>query len=409
MDMRIWKQPLLLLAVVGISNLGAWVYFIALNLIVLEMTQSPFAVSVLYILVPFAALCANVWSGSIIDRTDTRRLMMWLDALRAVVVFSLAFIDSLALIYVLVFVLNVASSVFESASLVYMTKLVPSGDRQRFNALKNFVQSAGFILGPAIAGLLFMIGTPTFAIQLNALALLVSAGILSLLPKLFTASDEVEVFSLRMIIEDWKTVVRFTSTMRYVTLVYILFCVMTIFMSGLDSLEASFATQVLGFSESRYGFLVSVAGAGIIAGSIINATFSARMTLPFLISFGAVLTPVGYLVFAFSESFVLAAVGFFLLTFALSFANTGFLSFYQNNVPTDLMGRFSGVINVAESVLIIGLTFGIGLLAEYVGIRSTYVAFSLAFLLVGLVTVPVVLERSKRGLYEAVVVEENVS
>jgi MFS family permease len=407
--MNTWKHTLLLLTGVCISNLGAWVYFIALNLIVLEMTQSPFAVSVHYILVPLAALCANVWSGSVIDRTDTRRLMMWLDALRAVVVFSLAFIDSLALIYLLVFLLNIASSVFESASLVYMTKLVPSGDRQRFNAMKNFVQSAGFILGPAIAGLLFMIGTPALAIQLNALALLVSVGILSLLPKLFTARDEVEVFNLRMILDDWKTVVRFASTMRYVTLVYGLFCVMTIFMSGLDSLEASFATQVLNFSESRYGFLVSVAGAGIIAGSIINATFSARLTLPFLISFGAILTPVGYLVFAFSESFVVAAVGFFLLTFALSFANTGFLSFYQNNVPTDLMGRFSGVINVAESVLIIGLTFGIGLLAEYVGIRSTYVAFSLAFLLVGLVTVRVVLERSRQALYTSALHEEEAS
>lgn len=407
--MHTWKHPLLLLTGVGISNLGAWVYFIALNLIVLDMTQSPFAVSVLYILVPLAALCANVWSGSVIDRTDTRRLMMWLDALRAVIVFSLAFIDSLALIYVLVFLLNIASSVFESASLVYMTKLVPSSDRQRFNALKNFVQSAGFILGPAIAGLLFMIGTPELAIQSNALALLMSVGILALLPTLFVAREEVELFNLRMILEDWKTVVRFASSMRYVTLVYGLFCVTTIFMSGLDSLEASFATQVLGFSESRYGFLVSVAGGGIIAGSIINATFSARMTLPFLISFGAILTPVGYLVFAFSESFVVAAVGFFLLTFALSFANTGFLSFYQNNVPSDLMGRFSGVINVAESVLIIGLTFGIGLLAEYVGIRSTYVAFSLAFLLVGLVTVRVVIKRSRRALYETVVVEENVS
>lgn len=407
--MQSWKQPLLLLTGVGISNLGAWVYFIALNLIVLEMTQSPFAVSVLYMLVPLAALCANVWSGTVIDRTDTRRLMLLLDALRAVVVFSLAFIDSLALIYVLVFLLNIASSIFESASLVYMTKLVPSGDRQRFNAMKNFVQSAGFILGPAIAGLLFMIGSPTLAIQLNALALLVSVGILSLLPTLHTAREEVEVFSVRMIIEDWKTVVRFASTKRYVTLVYSLFCVMTIFMSGLDSLEASFATQVLDFSESRYGFLVSVAGAGIIAGSIINATFSTRLTLPFLISFGAIMTPVGYLIFAFSESFVVASVGFFLLTFALSFANTGFLSFYQNNVPSELMGRFSGVINVAESILVIGLTFGIGLLAEYVGIRSTYVAFSILFLVIGIMTVRIVQARSRRSFYETVEYEEQVS
>jgi len=62
--MRTWKQPLLLLAGVGISNLGAWVYFIALNLIVLEMTQSPFAVSVLYILLPLAALCAQARSST---------------------------------------------------------------------------------------------------------------------------------------------------------------------------------------------------------------------------------------------------------------------------------------------------------------------------------------------------------
>ena len=254
-----------------------------------------------------------------------------------------------------------------------------------------------------------MIGSPTLAIQLNALALLGSVGILALLPTLYTARDEVEVFSVRMIIEDWKTVVRFASTKRYVTLVYSLFCVMTIFMSGLDSLEASFATQVLDFSEGRYGFLVSVAGAGIIAGSIINATFSTRMTLPFLISFGATMTPVGYLIFAFSESFVVASVGFFLLTFALSFANTGFLSFYQNNVPSELMGRFSGVINVAESILVIGLTFGIGLLAEYVGIRSTYVAFSILFLVIGAMTVRIVQARSRRSFYETVEYEEQVS
>ncbi|WP_201739008.1 hypothetical protein [Exiguobacterium sp. SH4S7] len=64
---------------------------------------------------------------------------------------------------------------------------------------------------------------------------------------------------------------------------------------------------------------------------------------------------------------------------------------------------------MVESILIIGLTFGIGPLAEYVGIRSTYVAFSHAFLLVGLVTVRVVLERSKQGLYEPVLYEEKPS
>ncbi|MCA0980288.1 MFS transporter [Exiguobacterium aestuarii] len=393
------KTSALLLVSVGISNLGAWVYFIALNLIVLEMTGSPFAVSVLYVLVPLASLISNLWSGSLIDRVDTRRLMMILDGLRAFLVFSLGWIESLWFIYGIVFLLNVMSSLFESSSLVYMTQLVPASNRQKFNAMKNFVQSSGFILGPMIAGLLFLVGSPTTAIFVNAFALVASVGMLSRLPSHLRTNASIESFSVRLIIEDWKVVIRFASNARYVTIIYGLFCVMTIFMSGLDSLEASFATQVLHLSESRYGFLVSIAGIGIIVGSLINSRWSHRLSLSFCIGFGAIMTPVGYLLFAGSSSFTMASIGFFILTFALAFANTGFLSFYQHHVPVEIMGRFSGVINVTESLFVILLTFGNGLLAEMVGIRPVYLAFSIVFFLVGCYTIYVIRDRSKREYF----------
>ncbi|MCY1691331.1 MFS transporter [Exiguobacterium sp. SL14] len=155
-----WKYPGLLLLGVGVSNIGAWVYFISLNLIVLERTGSAFAVSVLYILLPISALLTSLWSGSVIDRINQRRLLVLLDVARAILVFSLTLIDSLFVLYVLVFILNIGNTLFETSSLIYMTKLVPENSRQRFNALKNFIQSAGFILGPSIAGFLFLIGSP---------------------------------------------------------------------------------------------------------------------------------------------------------------------------------------------------------------------------------------------------------
>ena len=134
-----WKHPALLLSSVGISNLGAWVYFIALNLIVLERTNSAFAVSILYMLVPIAALLSSFWSGTVIDRVDKRNLMVLLDLSRAVLIAVLPWIDSLFVLYTLVFFINIGSSLFESASLIYMTKLVSKNNRQRFNALKNFI------------------------------------------------------------------------------------------------------------------------------------------------------------------------------------------------------------------------------------------------------------------------------
>lgn len=401
MKLSKWKDPVLLLLGIGISNLGAWVYLIALNLIVLDMTGSPLAVSILYILIPIATLCTNFWSGSFIDRLNKRNLMISLDVIRATFILALPFMNSIALIYMFVFVINIASSIFGPTSMVYMTKLVPKEDRQRFNALRNFINSCGFILGPSIAGVLFMFGSPYLAIQLNAVALFLSALIIFLLPNLELRNEKVtsEKVSIAIIATDWKKVVGFSKLNIHVALVYVLFSGVIVFMSALDSLEAAFATEVLSLSESTYGFLVSVAGIGIISGSLVNALFTKYLKLNILIGFGSILTSVGYLIFAFSNDFIWAAIGFLTLTFALSFANTGFLTFYQNNVPVEMMGRFSSIFGMVEALFITIFTASIGLFAELFDIRQTYIVGSFVFLVLGLVISVIVLNKAKRNYY----------
>ncbi|MBY7144862.1 MFS transporter [Virgibacillus sp. NKC19-3] len=397
------KNPLLLLLGIGISNLDAWIYLIALNLIVLDLTGSPLAVSVLYILIPIATLCTNFWSGSFIDRLNKRNLMFFIDVIRALFIFLLSFIDSLVFIYVIVFIINMASSIFEPVSIVYMTKLIPKSGRHRFNALRNFINSSGFILGPSVAGFLFMIGSPYLAIQLNALALCLSAIIILMLPNLELRKENVvaDKVSIKMIRKDLKEILRFSKSNIHMTFIYILFSGITVFMTALDSLETAFATEVLSLSESAYGFLVSVAGIGIITGSLTNALFTGRLKLNVLIGFGALFTPLGYLAFAFSQNFIWASIGFFTLTFALSFANTGFLTFYQNNVPVAIMGRFSSVLGMLEALLITLFTAAVGLFAELLEIRPIYIIGSFAFLILGFCLNLVVFDKSKSDYYNA--------
>lgn len=57
-----WKYPLLLLSGVGIANLGAWIYLIALNVLVYNMGGSALAVATLYVIKPLATLFTNAWS-----------------------------------------------------------------------------------------------------------------------------------------------------------------------------------------------------------------------------------------------------------------------------------------------------------------------------------------------------------
>ncbi|AKP77848.1 enterobactin exporter EntS [Priestia megaterium Q3] len=377
-----WKYPCLLLFGIGTSNIGDWIYLIALNVMMLDMTNSPLAISGLYMIKPLAALCTNIWSGSLIDRMNKRKLMMVLDWMRAGVIACLPLFSSILIIYVLVFIISMASSMFRPVSMVYITKLIPTEKRKRFNSLRSLIDSGGFLLGPAAAGALFMVGTPAFAIYANAAALVLSGMVTLLIPNLDIKTKTKEnKLSVNTIREDWKAVFRFSRANRYIITIYVLFSFLMVMATAIDSLEVSFATKVIHLSESEYGFLVSVAGAGIMIGAVINTLFAKKLSTNFLIGAGSVGVSLGYLLYACSSSFQTMGAGFFSLSFALAFASAGFQTFYQNSIPVDMMGRVGSIYGLLESLLIIMMTFLCGMAAHIVSIQGAVIGGSLIMLL----------------------------
>ncbi|MFP8782907.1 MFS transporter [Planococcus plakortidis] len=383
-----WREPAVLLTGIGIANFGAWVYLIALNLTVLDMTGSALAVAGLYIVKPAATLLTNFWSGSVIDRANQRNLMITLDVVRAALIACLPFASTLWLIYVFVLLINMAGSMFEPASMSYITKLIPEKNRQRFNAFRSLIDSGAFLVGPAVAGVLFMMGTPVTAIYLNALALVFSALVLSSMPKLENevSTEFPERMSWEIIRADWRVVIAFSKNHVLIMTVFFLFSCLMVMATAIDSQEATFSKRVLGLTDGEYGFLVSVAGSGIIVGAIVNTVFTKRLSVTALIGGGSVMVSAGYLIYAFSNSFMGAAIGFFILAFSLAFANTGFHTFTQNNIPVEVMGRIVSVYGLIEALLIIVTTAIIGVASEIVTVQpvviaSTAVMFGISLLL----------------------------
>ncbi|CDQ20167.1 MFS transporter [Halobacillus karajensis] len=378
---RSWKAPLLLLSAIGLSNIGDWIYLIALNLIVLEMTGSPLAVAVLYILKPLASLLTNVWAGSFIDRVNQRRLMVAMDIIRAILIVLLPFLSSLWMIYSIVFIVHMASAVFVPASMTYITKLVVPEKRKRFNSLRGFIDSGGFLVGPAVAGVLFMLGNPHIAMYVNAATFFLSGMMTRWLPNL-EENGKREPFKLSktLIKNDWAVVVAFSRKKIWVMWIYFLFGFMMVMATALDSLEAAFSKEVLLLSDTTYGFLVSLAGAGIALGSLVTAYFSNKMSIFFLLGYGSLFVAVGYLIYAFSEGFFMAAIGFFILSFSLAFANTGFHTFYQDHIPVHVMGRVASVFGFVEGILIIMATVLIGVGAQWGSIKSAVLIGSFVML-----------------------------
>ena len=397
-----WKYPLLLLSGVGIANLGAWIYLIALNVLVYHMGGSALAVAALYVIKPLATLFTNAWSGSMIDRLNKRKLMIHLDIYRALFIAILPLLPSLWIVYVFVFFISMASAIYEPTAMTYMTKLIPVEQRQRFNSLRSLIGSGAFLIGPAIAGVLLIASTPEIAIYINAIAFLLSGFITLLLPNLDKkeASDTTSnTLSLTVLKKDWNTVINFSRKHVYVVCVYFLFQSMFVLATATDSLELSFAKEVLLLTDSEYGFLVSIAGAGFILGAITNTILSKKLAPSLLIGIGSLFISIGYLIYAFSNVFLIAAIGFFILSFSMAYANTGFYTFYQNNIPVHMMGRIGSIYGLVIAIVTIFITILSGVATQFISIQLVVIVGSLIMLFITIVLCVFTLFASQSKLY----------
>ncbi|MCY8498650.1 MFS transporter [Bacillus atrophaeus] len=265
-------------------------------------------------------------------------------------------------------------------------KFIPQDKRKRFNSVRSLLSSGAFVLGPALAGLLFIIGSPIFAIYTNSFTFLFSAFIIYLLPKLESEKVKTvkEKISFRVLLKDWKLVIGYAKR-EYIMVVYLLFQSVMVVCMALDSQEVIFTREVLHLSESSYGVLVSIGGVGILGGSLINAVKVKRLSSQFLIGVGTTLEACGYLIYSFSTSFMSGALGFFVLAFFSGFANTGFWTFYQNNIPVNMMGRVGSVLGMFLAVLQIGFTALIGFTGDFISVKYVVIFGSSTMFIIALI------------------------
>ncbi|QTM98802.1 MFS transporter [Sediminibacillus dalangtanensis] len=389
------KHAMLLLVGVGISSFGDFIYLVAINVLVLQLTGSAAAVAGLWIMGPVASILTKFWSGSLIDRLNKRRLMILTDVFRALLVAVIPFITTIGLIYFCLFFLSVAKAFFEPTSVSYITGVIPKQQRKRFNSFRSLVTSGAFLVGPAIAGVLLMVTTASIAIWINAVSFLLSAFFLSWLPNLEQKEDTPGTFAWRFLREDWQQVIDFSKKHAYVMSIYLFAQLFTVVALGMDAQEVVFTQQVLGLTEAEFGLLISITGAGSIVGAATISILAKKLSIRLLVASGYLLVAAGYLIYALSFSFWSVAVGFIILGFFNAFSSTGLLTFYQNNVPLSIMGRITSVYGTLQSLLQIVFILLIGFTGDLVPLRYSIIAASLLTVALSVVMTALVYQPSR--------------
>ncbi|WP_010676686.1 MFS transporter [Bacillus timonensis] len=392
-----WKFPALLLTGLGLSSLGDFVYLVAINLLVLKMTGSAAAVAALWVVGPITSILVNGWSGSIIDRSNKKKIMIVTDIIRAVAVAIIPILPSIWMIYAVLFVINVSKSFFTPTSTTYITVLIPKEQRKTFNSIRSLVSSGAFITGPAIAGMLFVVGSLEIAIYSNAILFAISAILIACLPNLDSGQTQTtEKLQFKKLKEDWKEVIRFGKKEVFVMTIYFSFIVFDIFTMAMDSQEVVFTQRVIGLTEVEYSLLISVTGIGYAAGGLLVIFISRFLSIRTLIGTGLFMLATGYFIYSIASSFTIAATGFIILGFFFAFSNTGFTTFYQNNVPVEMMGRVTSIISVLQSAVSVVFLLFIGIMGDLLPLRYTIVTLSVISMVLAIIVIILVAQKSRK-------------
>jgi MFS family permease len=168
-----------LLAGLAISQIGDWLYNLALVALVYGRTHSALwaGITTAARVVPIVAL--SPLGGVIADRFDRRRVMVTCDLIRLALMGLLALValtwPPIAVFPLIAALATAAGAPFLPSASAVTPRLVPDADLPGANAARSAVTGLGIIVGPALGGVLLLLGTPVLAFVLNASTFGVSA------------------------------------------------------------------------------------------------------------------------------------------------------------------------------------------------------------------------------------------
>lgn len=286
----------LLMGAFTISGVGSWAYNVALIVYVYDRTHSAGWVGAVTIGRFLPALLLGAYSGVVAERFERVRLMWSLDLICTVLMAGLATAAAVhaPAIVAIAFggVTSVVTTAYQPAVSAITPLLVPESDLAAANTVRNTVDNLVLVLGPAIGGLLLLLGSATAAFVVNGATFLVSALLVSRMRARSIPVDVTEdgsVGPLRQMLVGMRALAGSSSAALLVA-----FCLVTSFIYGTDTvLFVVISRERLGTGADGYGWLLLGLGVGGIAVAALVAHISAwpRLGPAILIGIGAYCVP----------------------------------------------------------------------------------------------------------------------
>jgi len=370
-----------------ISVLGDSIFTITLVLwvatrIARGQPWAPLAVSGVLLATIAPEFLVSPIAGVFADRWNRRRIMLAMDATRAVLIAllvlatgstllpfvpgdQLPLVWQLGAIYGIVFLASICSQFFNPALFAFIATTVEEPQRSRASGLRQASASIAGLVGPALAAALFFGAGIEWALLLNALSFAASflaiVAIHAPASRREAAPQEQEGF-----LRAFGTGLRFYFGNR-ILVTLLVTAVLTLLAFGtLNTLDIFFVTQNLRATPDFYAILASAQGLGLLVGAVFAAAFAQRIGVARVLGLSLLVWGATILIYARLTDIAPALALMGLTGFLLSTAQVAETPLLMHATPEEFLGRISSVFVPALSA------------AELVGIAlSGYLASTL--------------------------------
>lgn len=395
-----------------ISFVGDALAFNTLTLAIIRMANETGVsygktLAALMVLSALPSLLLGMIAGTIVDRSDRRKVMIWADIIRGFLALGYLFVREFDQVWIYVVVsvmLQSVSTFFYPARTALLPKLLKKDDLLPANALAQLTQTLSFVVGAAVAGVLvgafgttapsFVFDSLTFFISAYFIARISISGKIerdSPIPPALKRGAQSAMQAHTIHAAQTLATIRVMggelwAGLRYVLTDQIMRGVLVSFLAMMLGLGAANVTFVpllineLGMPEEGLGVVRFSQTLGIIAGSAIVATSLTKRFRPGTI-IGGSMVAFGIMTMAVSVvgSYALMVAVLFVVGLTISPPQIVASTLMQRHVPSEQLGRASGAQGTIVQVANITSMGAAGLLMDEIGSR---LVFTLAGLLI---------------------------
>jgi len=265
-----------------VSFIGDYFYFLAIPIMVEKLTGSALLVGLSVISSALPMLVLGPVAGVFVDRWDRKRTMIVADLLRALLVLVSLWVrtpDQIWIYYIVGFLMSCVSRFFFPAQNAALPLIVTDkDDLLAANGLMQIVQTAGFLIGPALAGFSIGFWGEQIAFVVDSATYFFSAAAIAIMAVPHTTTGREPGGRTSAVWAEMKDGVSYLFGNR--TMVGILLC-LAVVQLGVGAINVAwvpFMQRTFGLGPEGLGAVDTAQGVGMALGGVLLGFLAARIS-----------------------------------------------------------------------------------------------------------------------------------